>query len=511
MATAELNTSEGWGEQGQRLWAALHTWAFGADLASVSQWLAAFELRIPCGDCAAHWREWVAEHPPDASGHHALFAWTVSAHNAVNRMLGKEQWSQQVAWARWHGQDPAPLPPTHLPATDGSRRADVPAENPAPVNCVHAGSGPRPTKVHCALGLFGGMPHVALCNQCTSRVPRDPNTPALPPPPSQPAHQEIVAPSRDDGSRLLLQCRLSPGDVLMMTAAVRDLHRAHPGRFVTAVDTPTPDIWENNPLVTPADSRSWRVIQMEYPLINQSNERPVHFLQGYCDFLAATLGVPIPVSEFRGSVYVSEQEKQWMNQVHERFGYNGPFWIMMAGGKYDMTAKWWPPASYQKVVDHFLGRLQFVQCGQADHWHPPLKGVFNLVGQTSIRQFVRLMYHARGVVCPVTFAMHLSAAVPTAGGRLRPCVVVAGGREPPHWEAYPGHHFLHTIGSLPCCGTGGCWRSRCQTVCDGDPKDAEGLCERPVYIDADLRVPQCMTLIRPTDVIAAIERSLVCQ
>jgi hypothetical protein len=104
--------------------------------------------------------------------------------------------------------------------------------------------------------------------------------------------------------------------------------------------------------------------------------------------------------------------------------------------------------------------------------------------------------------------MHLAAAVPTRSGRLRPCVVVAGGREPPHWEAYPGHQFLHTIGCLPCCSTGGCWRSRCQTVDDGDRKDHDNLCDRPVQVETDLRVPQCMALVQPSDVIRAMERAL---
>ena len=98
-----------------------------------------------------------------------------------------------------------------------------------------------------------------------------------------------------------------------------------------------------------------------------------------------------------------------MSQVEE-LGFRGRFWIMMAGGKFDFTAKWWNPAWYQRVVDHFRGRIQFVQCGEAQHWHPQLDGVINLVGKTDIRQFVRLMYHADGVVCPVTFAMHLAAA-----------------------------------------------------------------------------------------------------
>lgn len=42
----------------------------------------------------------------------------------------------------------------------------------------------------------------------------------------------------------------SPGDVLMLTAAIRDLHLSHPGRFKTAVETPFPQIWENNPYVS---------------------------------------------------------------------------------------------------------------------------------------------------------------------------------------------------------------------------------------------------------------------
>lgn len=43
---------------------------------------------------------------------------------------------------------------------------------------------------------------------------------------------------------------------------------------------------------------------------------------------------------------------------------------------------------------------------------------------------------------------------------------------------------------------------------DGDRKDRENMCERPVQVTPDLRVPQCMAMIRPADVIAAIERAL---
>jgi hypothetical protein len=86
--------------------------------------------------------------------------------------------------------------------------------------------------------------------------------------------------------------------------------------------------------------------------------------------------------------------------------------------------------------------------------------------------------------------------------------VVAGGREPPHWEAYPHHQFLHTVGVLPCCAVGGCWKSRCQPAGDGDDKDRLDLCERPVQVRAHLRIGRCMDLITPADVIRRIETYL---
>jgi len=307
--------------------------------------------------------------------------------------------------------------------------------------------------------------------------------------------------------KLILRCFLSPGDIVVMTAAVRDLHRAHPGRFLTDVRTSAPAIWENNPYLIPLDEASSevRVLDLHYPLIQWSNQRPYHFLHGFPQFLEEQLQLRICLTEFKGDIYLAPQEKAWMSQVEE-LGFHGAFWIVMAGGKYDFTAKWWNPTCWQRVVDHFRGRIQFVQCGEACHWHPRLTGAIDLVGKTDIRQLVRLVHHADGVLCPVTFAMHLAAAVETKPGkpRHRACVVVAGGREPAHWEAYPHHQLLGTNGALWFCESGGCWRSRCQTVGDGDEKD-HNLCVLPVAVAPELRIPRCMDMIAPADVIRRIE------
>lgn len=319
--------------------------------------------------------------------------------------------------------------------------------------------------------------------------------------------------------RLLLRTHLSPGDTVMMTAAVRDLHRAHRGKFLTDVDTTCMPIWENNPYITKLDwkkeggkivlgDESIEVIDCHYPMVNRSNTTAYHFVHGYTDYLEQRLGIRIPVTEMKGDIHISKAEQSWMNQVEQHYGHRHQFWIIVAGGKFDFTAKWWDPHRYQKVVDHFKGRITFVQCGEEHHWHKPMKGVINLIGRTDPRQFIRLVYHSVGVVCPVTFGMHLAAAVPTAQGRPhnRACVVVAGGREPAQWEAYPHHRYLSTNGSLKCCQNGGCWKARCQPVGDGDPKDnPDARCHKPVPVADDLVIPRCMDMIRAEDVVRAIE------
>jgi ADP-heptose:LPS heptosyltransferase/SAM-dependent methyltransferase len=312
----------------------------------------------------------------------------------------------------------------------------------------------------------------------------------------------------DSPRRLVLRSFQSPGDVVMLTAAVRDLHLAHPGKFQTDVRTSADALWENNPYVVKLKEHDRQVesLDMHYPLIHDSDRRPYHFIHGYVQYLEERLGVRIPLTRFGGDIHLSADEKCRPSPV-AALGHKGPFWIVMAGGKHDFTAKWWNPASYQAVVDHFQGKIRFVQCGEAGHFHPRLSGAIDLVGKTSLREFILWMHHADGVLCPVTLAMHLAAAVETRPGKPphRACVVVAGGREPAHWEQYPQHQFLSTVGMLPCCLKGACWRSRCQLVGDGDAKDRQQVCERPVQVTPELRIPRCQEMIAPDDVIRRIE------
>jgi ADP-heptose:LPS heptosyltransferase len=305
--------------------------------------------------------------------------------------------------------------------------------------------------------------------------------------------------------KLILANFQAPGDVVMLTAALRDLHACYPGRFLTDVQTSSPELWENNPLVTaldPADPQV-RLILCRYPLIHLSNSRPVHFLHAFIEFLNERLGLQIKPTMFKGDIHLYHSEKEAPSPVEQIVKQDLPYWIIVAGGKRDFTIKWWHFRRWQAVVDHFRGRLLFAQVGTTEDYHPLLDGVLDLRDRTPIRELIRLVYHAQGVLCPVTLVMHLAAAVDTKPGcqPSRPCVVVAGGREPPSWEAYPTHQFLHTVGMLPCCATGGCWRSRAVPLGDGDEKD------EPQHRCVDLvnNLPRCMQMITPEDVIHKIE------
>ena len=76
-----------------------------------------------------------------------------------------------------------------------------------------------------------------------------------------------------DGFRkIILKTTLSPGDLLMLSAAIRDLKTAH-SNFLIDVRTVVPDIWDNNIFISKLDEsdEGVEVIDVEYPLINSSN------------------------------------------------------------------------------------------------------------------------------------------------------------------------------------------------------------------------------------------------
>lgn len=312
--------------------------------------------------------------------------------------------------------------------------------------------------------------------------------------------------------KVLLKNGQSPGDILMITSAVRDLYRSCRNQIQIGVRTTAMQIWRNNPYVdlTIDEKNADKIIQVHYDLIHRSNFIPIHFMNAVRKDLEKQLGVKIQQGDFKVDIHLSQDEKNDVRLLKQLGIEDTPFWIIDAGYKHDFTAKMWQFSKYQQVVDQLRGQVLFVQIGQENpnHFHNPLKNVVNAIGKTqNTRQFIKLMYHSSGVLTPVSFPMHLS----TIAGRndrilkTRPCVVIAGGREPSQWEAYTNHNYIHRCGQLPCCDHGGCWKARIRPLGDGSALD-NSLCVFPVKSDSGQFVPLCMHSISVQQVVSSIRR-----
>lgn len=297
---------------------------------------------------------------------------------------------------------------------------------------------------------------------------------------------------------LLLRTDHAPGDDVAMTAAIYSLHRSHPGRYVTAVESKWPEVFAHNPDVVAAESipdASWNTVQMHYPAIHQSNDRGIHFMQGWCEHLEAALGIQVPLLTNRPRLYFDDTPQPV-----------GDYWLVCSGGKRDFTNKLWGQHNYQEVVDCLAGMsrqpiptVKFIQVGSSVDDHPRLRGVHYMVGWTNLRGLFDLVRRSRGVLCGVSLLMHVAAALE------KPTVVIAGGREPVQWNSYPKQQYLHTVGALPCSDSqgrvgGACWRSRVLPLGDGTILD-EDTCQRPVD-----GLSECMRMIRPAEVADLIVR-----
>jgi hypothetical protein len=340
-----------------------------------------------------------------------------------------------------------------------------------------------------------------------------------------------------------------PGDVLMITAAVKALHQSNPAMFLTdyhgnhgnliASTVPGNNLFANNPYITPLNPHTSQVVRVEYgAALQMSGNRPHHFLYAVVEDVAKKLGVHIDIRDFRGDVYLSAEEREPWPGLPERYA------LINAGYKNDFTAKMWSHYRYQQVVNATKDEIAWVQVGGEGDNHQPLDNVINLVGKTNLREMCRVMYRASLVLCPITFHMHLAAAVPTPadgpreipltieqyhergwhqrqaqlgrgngpaplpGGsrKNRPCIVLNGQREPPYWDAaYPGSVVLGSTGKLTCgVGIGEfCWRNKTVQI-DRDPN----VCFKPMRDEEGVAVPECLHRVTVDDVVRAVRSFL---
>jgi len=274
------------------------------------------------------------------------------------------------------------------------------------------------------------------------------------------------------------------GDRLMFTPAVRDLKLNRPHWRIGVVSA-GPEVWANNPHIDPGvtEATADHVFDIGPGDVTRgSKTNGLHIAQAFFDKLekrlwgAAIISAPMDKhGPIRADLHLTEQENNYRV-------IDGDYWVINTDTG-PMSAKRWPPEYFQQVIDK-LPLLTFVQVGLGENNEYRLKGpnVIDMVDRTTIRELFSLVYNARGCVSLVSSLAHVAAAFE------KPCVTIAGGREPDTFERYPFHRFIDTVGCLPCCREYACWHNALSACKDHDGKFAH-----------------CMRLIQPERVVAAID------
>ena len=294
--------------------------------------------------------------------------------------------------------------------------------------------------------------------------------------------------------KLELQNHQAAGDTLCLTSAIRDLKKAYPDRYEIKPVTNYMHMWDFNPYVSNFEDAADIIIQIGTGIgVNGSQTSGLHMCNAYRLSIEDKLNLSIKQGPIRPDVHLSQDEKDLPPVIE------GHYWLIAPGTRNQFTSKIWPYERWQEVVNLFPS-ITFVQIGEKQHKIPKLAGnnVIDFTGrtedpETGIRDLFKLCYHAQGGLSLVSFLMHLMGAF------CKPCVVIAGAREPASFEAYNFHRYLHNQGAMLCPKLNGkdfnsditkaCWKT-----------SVEGCSNR-----TDEGYPKCLDMITPSDVAAALE------
>ena len=291
--------------------------------------------------------------------------------------------------------------------------------------------------------------------------------------------------SRSLHPKVLLYFGYAPGDDLLCTAVLRELRKRGKDRLLMVSDHK--GLFEGNPdpaYVRPLWARYSRdhstvsickrfvriwggqFTRLEYAPMKGKDRRlspSRHVIAEMC--ARAGITGPVLVRPYL-TLEQSERSRAAWASGHIVIQSSG------AAARHPALNKEWYPERFQAVVNALRGELAFVQLGSVQD--PPLQGVKDLRGATSMRQAAAILYHARLYVGLEGFLMHLARTVEC------PAVIIFGGRTAPQQLGYICNFNLSS--NVACAP---CWRSN---TCDFDR--------------------ECMSDISAHDVVSAIRQML---
>lgn len=296
---------------------------------------------------------------------------------------------------------------------------------------------------------------------------------------------------------IILENNQCPGDILALTAAVRDLKRTYPDWRI-AIHTPSAGyLWDNNPYIDNYVDASYKRYMLPYqtPRMMGASYDGHHFCHEFHNTIERLFNISIKRGKPIPDIHLSDTDRKPLIT-----GDGKPIMLVNAGSKPDIPTKQWPIDRFQHVVDTLKNTYRIVQIGRSTENHRKLVGVIDMIDKTPNRDIIRLMLQAAVVLTGVSYPMHLCKAVSEASDRPIKCVVIAGGREEASWEKYEDHIYLSTIGKLDCCKARGCWKKLTNEY--SGPNDLR--CVHQARSDKMHYRPKCMLDISVEDVLNAV-------
>jgi hypothetical protein len=264
------------------------------------------------------------------------------------------------------------------------------------------------------------------------------------------------------------------GDDLLCGAVAHELKKRGAGRIVMFSRYPSlfehsPDISAVYPFGYPTVGRlrrwGYNCIVPQYGHYDPATDRDVALQPGhYLEIMCRLAGMRGQI-DLRPYLYLRPEEMEKGRLYPSQA-------VIHSAGLASMKNKQWPTERYQAVADDLQKDVRWIQLGLPED--PPIAGALDLRGRTTLRETAAILANSKIFLGEAGFLMHLARAVETRA------VIVYGGREDPTVSGYRANE--NVVGRTLCSP---CWQ---RTRCDYGH--------------------ECMRIIEPDQVVAAIRRQL---
>jgi len=247
---------------------------------------------------------------------------------------------------------------------------------------------------------------------------------------------------------VLLYFGSAPGDDLLCTAVLRELHKR--GKRNVWMMSNHQDLFAGNEQVervVPVDSFYQRYVNfwnrqywhLEYAAFDREADRSTPPVRHVIAELCFRTGITGDVA-LRPYLFLTDEERARFSWASKKIA------IQSSGlaARWPIKNKEWSPERFQEVVDQLRAQFEFVQVGSLTD--PPLTEVTDMRGRTSKRETAAILANSLVFVGLEGFVMHLARAVEC------PAVIVLGGRTAPWQFGYSCNMNLYS--PVPCAP---CW------------------------------------------------------